>query len=63
MGRSTGTNADSISIAGHGVKTALLSIPLRFMHTYNEVVNVRDIELTSELIAEYLFKKEAELNA
>ncbi len=63
MGRSTGTNADSISVAGNGVKTALLSVPLRYMHTYNEVVNVDDVMYTSELIAAFLLKKEAELNA
>ena len=63
MSRSTGTNADSISVVGRGVKTALLSIPLRYMHTGNEVVNVTDIELTSRLIAEYILTKEAELNA
>lgn len=63
MGRSTGTNADSISVVGRGVKTALLSIPLRYMHTGNEVINVTDVELTSRLIAEYLLTKEAELNA
>ncbi len=63
MGRSTGTNVDSISTVGCGIRTALLSVPLRYMHTYNEVVAVDDIEFTSKLIAEYLLKKEAELNA
>jgi len=63
MGRNTGTNADSLSVVGTGVKTALLSIPLRYMHTYNEVVNTEDIEYTSRLIAEFVLNKEAELNA
>ena len=63
MGRTTGTNADSITIAGYGVKTALLSIPLRYMHTANEVINIKDIDFTGRLIAEILLKKEAELNA
>lgn len=63
MCRTTGTNADSISVSGAGVRTALLSIPLRYMHTANEVVNVNDIENTSRLIAEFILKKEAEGNA
>ena len=33
MGGRTGTNCDNIQIAGKGVKTALISVPLRNMHT------------------------------
>lgn len=60
MGGRTGTNADSINNTGMGVKTALLSVPLRYMHTAIEVINTDDIENTAKLIAEYLLKKEAE---
>ena len=63
MGRTTGTNADSITVTGNGVRTALLSIPLRYMHTANEIINLSDIEYTGKLIAAYLLKKEAEANA
>lgn len=63
MGRTTGTNADSVSVTGVGVKTALLSIPLRYMHTANEIINIRDIEYTGKLIAAYLLEKEATVNA
>lgn len=63
MGRTTGTNADGITVAGNGIKTALLSIPLRYMHTANEVISLKDVEYTGMLIAEYLLKKEAEYNA
>lgn len=63
MSGRTGTNADSINITGSGVKTALLSLPLRYMHTAGEVINVGDIENTAKLIAAYLLKKEAENNA
>lgn len=63
MGRTTGTNADGITIAGQGIKTALLSIPLRYMHTANEVISLKDIEYTGRLIAEYLLEKEAQYNA
>ena len=63
MSGRTGTNADSINITGPGVKTALLSLPLRYMHTGCEVINTTDIENTAKLIAAYLLKKEAECNA
>ncbi len=60
MSGRTGTNADSINNTGRGVKTALLSVPLRYMHTSIEVINFDDIENTAKVIAEYLLKKEAE---
>lgn len=63
MGRTTGTNADGITVAGAGVRTALISIPLRYMHTANEIINLNDVENTAKLIAAYLLKKEAEFNA
>lgn len=63
MGARTGTNADVISISGKGVKTALISVPLRYMHTANEVISTDDIHLTSKLVAEILLEKERELNA
>ncbi len=63
MGGRTGTNADSINNTGKGVKTALISVPLRYMHTGIEVINLDDIENSAKLIAEYLLKKEAECGA
>lgn len=63
MGGRTGTNADSINIAGPGVKTALLSVPLRYMHTANEVINTDDIENTAKLIAEFILETEEKYNA
>lgn len=63
MSSRTGTNADAISNSGRGVRTALLSVPLRYMHTANEVICVDDVENTAQLIAGYLLKKEIEANA
>lgn len=54
MGRNTGTNCDEIQVSGKGVKTALLSIPLRNMHTAVEVCDLEDIENTAKLMAEYI---------
>lgn len=50
----TGTNADHITISGKGVKTAVVSIPQRYMHTQNEVISVNDVDNTAKLIAEYI---------
>lgn len=62
MGRSTGTNCDQIQVAGRGVKTALLSVPLRNMHTAVEVCDLEDIESTAKLMAEYIIER-GEMNA
>ena len=51
MGANTSTDADHIAVSGKGVKTALISIPLRFMHTPAEIVDTTDIENTALLIA------------
>ena len=54
---------EKITVIGAGVKTALLSIPLRYMHTANEIISLKDVEYTGRLIAEYLLAKEAQYNA
>lgn len=58
MSGKTSTNADDIAISKTGVKTALLSIPLRYMHTPVEVINVYDIENTAKLLSSYILKGE-----
>ena len=47
-----------------GIPTAVVGLPLRNMHTVYETVDVRDIESSAKLIAEYILseyevKKEA----
>ncbi|MDD6276204.1 MAG: M20/M25/M40 family metallo-hydrolase [Clostridia bacterium] len=54
MGEATGTNADHIAVTKGGIKTALISIPLRNMHTGAEIISVSDIENSARLIAEYI---------
>lgn len=51
MASRTGTNADVISVSGDGVPTALISIPIRNMHTPNEIVDIKDIKACGEIIA------------
>lgn len=56
MGGSTGTDADRISTSLCGIPCALLSIPQRYMHTPVEVVDVRDVAATGDLMAAYIRK-------
>ncbi len=54
MGGKTGTNADAIGVTRSGVKTATVSIPLKYMHTPVEMISVSDIENTAKLCAEFI---------
>ncbi len=54
MGGRTSTDADHITLSKTGVKTALLSIPLRNMHTPVEVVDLNDIKSVAEIIAGFV---------
>ena len=59
----TGTNADVISVAKDGIRTGLVSIPLRNMHTQAEVADLDDVEAVAQVIAQYIIKKGEENNA
>lgn len=50
----TGTNADNIAVTKSGVKTSVISIPQRYMHTPNEVISLDDVENIAKLICEYI---------
>jgi len=52
-GRSTSTDADAIQISRSGIPTGLVSIPLRYMHSPVELVDLDDVEATVELIASF----------
>ena len=62
-GGSTGTNADVISINESGVKTALVSIPEKYMHSPIEIVDINDVENTAKLLAAYVRERAGELDA
>ena len=51
IGSRTGTDADFIAVSRGGVRTGLLSIPLRFMHTAGEIAALCDLEQTARLLA------------
>jgi tetrahedral aminopeptidase len=50
-GRATPTDADPMQISRAGVAAALVSIPLRYMHTPGEIISVDDLDRTVQLIA------------
>jgi endoglucanase len=52
-GNSTGTDADGVQFARSGIPTGLVSIPLRYMHSPVEMVDLADLEATVELIAAF----------
>lgn len=54
MGGATSTDADKICVARDGVVTGLCSIPLKYMHSPVEVVDVEDIENTANLLANFV---------
>lgn len=59
----TGTNADVISISESGIKTALISIPEKYMHQCVEVVDTKDVEAVADLICAYIAERAGEVNA
>jgi endoglucanase len=52
-GRSSGTDADAIQISRAGIPTGLVSIPLRYMHSPVELVDLGDVEATVELLVAF----------
>lgn len=50
----TGTNADRFSVTRGGVCAGTISIPLRYMHTPSEVIQISDVKETGILLAAYL---------
>ena len=53
MEGSSGTNGWELQIANEGIATAVLSVPLKYMHTPVEVVEPGDIEATARLLAAF----------
>ena len=52
-GRATWTDADAIQIARAGIPAGLISIPLRYMHSPVEMVDLADVEAAVELVAAF----------
>jgi putative aminopeptidase FrvX len=60
--RSTGTDADAIHLSGAGIPTAVVSIPLRYMHSPVEMVQLDDVENAARLIAAFAQRLEPGLS-
>lgn len=52
----TSTDADNIFFSRAGVATALISVPNRYMHSPNEMVQLSDLDATADLIAAFCRK-------
>jgi putative aminopeptidase FrvX len=48
--RSTGTDTDAFAYANGGVPSALISLPLRYMHTTVEMAEIADVEAVIQLL-------------
>lgn len=54
--RSSGTDADTLQLAAEGIPTMVISLPLRYMHTPVEVIQLRDIQRIARLVASFIEK-------
>lgn len=50
----TGTDARAIQITRSGVPTLLISLPLRYMHTSVETIDINDIKTSAKLLARFI---------
>lgn len=50
----SGTDGWAIQVAREGIPTAVLSIPLRYMHTSVETLCIRDVERTGRLMSHFV---------
>ncbi|GAL69167.1 M42 family metallopeptidase [Jejuia pallidilutea] len=56
LSRATGTDTDAFAYSNGGVASALISLPLRYMHTTVEMVHRNDVENVIKLIYETVLK-------
>jgi putative aminopeptidase FrvX len=60
--RSTGTDADAFHISRAGIPSAVVSVPLRYMHSPVEMVQLDDVENAAKLIAAFARRLEPGLD-
>ena len=61
MEGNTGTNAWEMQIIGAGTAQAILSIPLRYMHTPIETIKLSDVESVGDLLYHFLRQFDGEV--
>lgn len=49
-----GTDSGSIHLTKDGVVTMTVSIPCRYFHTHNSLIDIRDVENTTKLVSKYI---------
>ncbi len=49
-----GNDAGAIHISGEGIKTAVVSVPCRYIHSPNSVADMNDYYSTSRLVEAFL---------
>lgn len=57
--RSTGTDTDAFAYSGEGVASALISLPLKYMHTTVETVHLEDMENVIRLMYAFVLGLES----
>lgn len=57
MAGETSTDADTIGVQQGGIRTGLISIPIRYMHTPIETAELCDIEAVGRLLADYVLSE------
>jgi putative aminopeptidase FrvX len=60
--RSTGTDADAFHVSRAGIPSAVVSVPLRYMHSPVEMVQLDDVENAAKLIAAFAQRLEPGLD-
>jgi putative aminopeptidase FrvX len=54
VSRATGTDTDAFAYSNGGIPSALISLPLRYMHTTVEMAEIKDVEAVIKLIYQSL---------
>lgn len=54
---STGTNAPTVNLVGEGIPVVDIGLPLKNMHTYNELISLDDCESLYRLVGEFITDK------
>lgn len=62
VSRATGTDTDAFAYANGGIPSALISLPLRYMHTTVEMAEIKDVESVIKLMYRTLLKLSPKFN-
>ena len=58
----TGTDANAMQMTRAGVATAIVSVPLRYMHTPVEVLSLKDLDQAARLIAAFVMRVDEKMS-